>query len=326
MQENLISVIIPIYNTEKYLDSCIKSVVNQSYKNLDIILVNDGSTDKSKSICEKWMKNDSRIRLINQENMGAAIAKNTGLDSIKGDLFVIVDSDDILYEKNIELLYRYMKKENADIIEGSHTIDIDEFNNIAIEYNNNKSIETFNTENALKELIISRKFHQTPWNKIYKTDLLKNIRFPKGRYIDDEYWTYKLFANAEKITWVNTIIYYYRQHESSIMGRNYSIRRLDAIEALYERYIFMKERFPNLVELSYKSFLNCCIYNFQKLCLLKNLDIDKKFRYDILKKFKFVVKKESFNNLLIKEKLLYGFFYKFPYMISYIRNVLNRGI
>ena len=82
------SFIIPIYNTEKYLDNCIKSVVNQSYKNLDIILVNDGSTDKSKYICEKWMKNDSRVRLINQENMGAAMAKNTGLDSIKGDLFV----------------------------------------------------------------------------------------------------------------------------------------------------------------------------------------------------------------------------------------------
>ena len=97
----LISVVIPIYNTEKYLDDCIKSVMNQSYKNLDIILVNDGSTDKSKSICEKWQQQDDRIRLINQINMGAAMAKNTGLDAIKGDLFIILDSDDLLHQNNI---------------------------------------------------------------------------------------------------------------------------------------------------------------------------------------------------------------------------------
>lgn len=327
MQESLISVIVPIYNTEKYLDNCIESITNQSYKNLDIILVNDGSTDKSKSICEKWMKNDSRIRLINQENMGAAMAKNTGLDSIKGDLFVIVDSDDILYEKNIEVLYKYMEKENADIIEGCHTIDIDEFNNIDIEYyENNKSIKTFSTEEALKELIISRKFHQTPWNKIYKIDLLKNIRFPKGRYIDDEYWTYKLFANAEKVVSLDNITYYYRQHGSSTMGRNYSVRRLDAIDALYERYVFMKDNFPRLKNLAYKAFLNNCIFNFQKLCLLEDLDINKEFRKNLLKKYRLSVKEEGLNRLSKKDKIIFYSFYKFPYSLSKIRNRLRRGI
>lgn len=326
MQENLISVIVPIYNTEKYLDNCIESIVNQSYKYLDIILVNDGSTDKSKSICEKWMENDSRVRLINQENMGAAMAKNTGLDSIKGDLFVIVDSDDILYEENIELLYKYMKKTDADIIEGSHTSDMDKFNNIEIEYNNNKSIEIFNTEGALKELIISRKFHQTPWNKIYKTDLLKKIRFPKGRYIDDEYWTYKLFANAKKIVSLDGITYYYRQHDSSTMGRNYSVRRLDAIDALYERYIFMKDNFPKLKNLAYKTFLDNCVFNFQKLCMLEDLDISKEFRENLLKKYRLSVQEEGLNELSKKDKIKFYCFYKLPYSLSKIRNRLGRGI
>lgn len=326
MQENLISVIVPIYNTEKYLDNCIQSIVNQSYKNLDIILVNDGSTDKSKSICEKWMKNDLRIRLINQENMGAAIAKNTGLNSIKGDLFIIVDSDDILYDKNIEILYKYMKKVNVDIIEGFYTIDIDEFNNINLLYDDDKSIEIFNTENALKEIIINRKFHPTPWNKIYKTELLKDIRFPKERYIDDEYWTYKLFANAKKVALVDSITYYYRQHNSSTMGRNYSVRRLDAIDAFYERYIFMKDKFPILKYLAYKTFLNNCIFNFQKLCLLEDLDIDKEFREDLLKKYRLSVQEEGLHGLSKKDKAIFYFFYKFPYLLSKIRNKLGRGI
>lgn len=320
----LISVVIPIYNTEKYLDDCIKSVVNQSYKNLDIILVNDGSTDKSKSICEKWQDKDDRIRLINQSNMGASMAKNTGLDTIKGTLFMILDSDDLLHKNSIEILYKFMEKENSDIIEACHTTIFKDFENINIQRNN--KIENFNAENALKELIISGKFHQTPWNKLYKTELLKDIRFPKGKYIDDEYWTYKLFASAKKITWINDVIYYYRQHEESTMGRQYSIKRLDAIDALYERYNFMKVNFPNLKDLSCKMFLNNCIYNFQKLCMFDELDKDKNLREDLWNKIKQTIENDNIHSLTTKDKVLFFSFYKYPYMISKVRNMLGRGI
>ena len=324
MRKKLISVIIPIYNTEKYLDDCIRSVIKQSYRYLDIILVNDGSTDKSKSICEKWQQKDERIRLINQKNMGAAMAKNTGLNAIKGDLFIILDSDDLLHEKNIEVLYNCMQKEKSDIIEACHTTKFEEFKRINLQQNT--KIRNFNTENALKELIMSGKFHQTPWNKLYKIELLKEIRFPKGRYIDDEYWTYKLFANAKKITWINDVIYYYRQHEESTMGKQYSIKRLDAIDALYERYNFMKVNFPNLKELSCKTFLNNCIYNFQKLCMFEDLDKDKNLREDLWNKIKQTIENDNIDSLTIKNKVLFFSFYKYPYMISKIRNMLGRGI
>lgn len=324
MNNFLISVIIPIYNTEKYLEDCIKSVVNQSYENLDIILVNDGSTDKSKEICEKYAEKDSRIRLINQSNMGAAMAKNAGLNNIKGDLFMILDSDDLLQKNNIEILYDCMQKEKSDIIEACYTTIYKEFKNIDIHQNSKK--ENFNTENALKELIISRKFHQTPWNKLYKTELLKDIRFPKDKYIDDEYWTYKLFANAKRITWINEVLYYYRQHEESTMGRMYSIKRLDAVDALYDRYKFMKKNFPNLSDLSCKVFLNNCIYNFQKLCMFNEIDSNQKFREDLLKKIRETIKREKINGLNIKEKLLFYFFCKCPYIVSKIRNTLGRGV
>lgn len=328
MKNCLISIIVPIYNTEKYLRDCLNSIINQSYENLDIILINDGSTDSSKEICEEYVNKDKRIRLINQENMGAAMAKNTGLDLIKGDLFTIIDSDDILYHNNLEILYKNMINMDVDIIEGNFTTTLDKFNN-ELNIKNSidmKNIKVFNTEKALEELIISRKFHQTPWNKLYKAELLKDIRFPDGKYIDDEYWTYKLFLNAKRISSLDLITYYYRQHESSTMGKSYSVRRLDAVDALHERYLIIKERFPNLEYLALKSFLLCCIYNFQKLCMNLNLDKNKFYREEIMIKFRSLIKESDLSKFSTKEKVLIKSFYKAPYTTSKIRNTLGRGI
>lgn len=328
MKNCLISIIVPIYNTEKYLRDCLNSIINQSYENLDIILINDGSTDRSKKICEEYVNKDKRIRLINQKNMGAAMAKNTGLDLIKGDLFTIIDSDDILHPNNLEILYKNMINTDADIIEGNFTTTLDKFNN---ELNIKNSIDmmnikVFNTEKALEELIISRKFHQTPWNKLYKTELLKDIRFPDRKYIDDEYWTYKLFLNAKRVSSLDLITYYYRQHESSTMGKSYSVRRLDAVDALHERYLIIKERFPNLEYLVLKSFLLCCIYNFQKLCMNLNLDKNKFYRQELMIKFQSLAKESNLSKFSTKERVLIKSFYKAPYITSKIRNTLGRGI
>ena len=325
MKNELISVIIPIYNTEKYLKECIDSVINQSYKNLDIILINDGSTDGSKKLCDEYVNRDLRIRLINQKNKGAAATKNVGLNLIKGELFTIIDSDDILHPHNLEILYKNMINMDADIVEGNFTTTLDKFNNELNIKNSidKKNIKVFNTEKALEELIISRKFHQTPWNKLYKTELLKDIRFPDGKYIDDEYWTYKLFLNAKRISTLDLITYYYRQHDRSTMGKSYSVRRLDSIDALYERYLIIKEKFPNLEYLALKSFLLCCIYNFQKLCMSRDLDKNKFYREEIMIKFNCLIKESDLSKFSTKEKVLIKSFYKTPYMTSKIRNTLG---
>ena len=328
MEDYLISVIIPIYNTEKYLRESLDSVINQSYKNLDIILINDGSTDNSKKICEEYVNKDSRVRLINQENKGAAIAKNIGLDLIKGDLFTILDSDDILHSNNLEILYVNMINTNADIVEGNFTTNLDEFNSKSIvkDHINIEDIKIFNTEKALEKLIINERCHSTPWNKLYKTELLKNIKFPKDKYIDDEYWTYKLFLNAKYISSINLVTYYYRQHENSTMGKSYSIRRLDVIDAFYERYLIVKERFPNLEYLLLKNFLMSCIFNFQKLCMHNDLDKNKQYREYIKERYCYLIMKNNLRQFSIKEKILIKSFFKAPYMVSQIRNKLSRGI
>lgn len=328
MKGCLISIIIPIYNTEKYLQECLDSVINQSYKNLEIILINDGSTDKSKEICEEYRNKDSRIILINQKNKGAAVAKNIGLDLIKGDLFAVLDSDDILHPNNLEILYTQMINTNADIIEANFTTNLDKFNNKSHirNHTNIEKIKRYNTEKALEELITNGKCHQTPWNKLYKKELLKNIRFPQGKYIDDEYWTYKIFLNAKYISKLDLITYYYRQHENSTMGKSYSVRRLDAIDALYERYLTIKKTFPRLEYLALKSFLLCCIFNFQKLCMECDLDKNKQYRQGIKEKYCCLIQNSNLSKFSFKEKILISSFYKSPYIIAKIRNKLRRGI
>ena len=232
------------------------------------------------------------------------------------------------FEQLYEILYKNMINIDADIIEGNFTTTLDKFNNELNIKNSidKKNIKVFNTEKALEELIISRKFHQTPWNKLYKTELLKDIRFPDGKYIDDEYWTYKLFLNAKRISTLDLITYYYRQHDSSTMGKSYSVRRLDSIDALYERYLIIKEKFPNLEYLALKSFLLCCIYNFQKLCMSRDLDKNKFYREEIMIKFNCLIKESDLSKFSTKEKVLIKSFYKTPYMTSKIRNTLGRGI
>ena len=157
-------------------------------------------------------------------------------------------------------------------------------------------------------------------------ELLKDIRFPEGKYIDDEYWTYKLFLNAKRVSSLDLITYYYRQHESSTMGKSYSVRRLDAVDALHERYLIIKERFPNLEYLALKSFLLCCIYNFQSLCINLNLDKNKFYREEIMIKFRCLINENNLSKFSTKEKVLIKSFYKVPYITSKIRNTLGRGM
>lgn len=328
MEYPLISIIVPIYNTEKYLNQCIESIVNQSYKNLQIILIDDGSTDKSNQICKLWEKRDNRINLVEQNNLGAAGAKNTGLNLIEGEWFLIVDSDDILLNHTVELLYNCANDNMADIVEGKLMPFYDSTFKMVMEKEKIPlNVRSFNEEQAIYELIIERKFHQTPCNKIYKSNLIENIRFPQGRYIDDEYWTYKVFANAKKIISIDNIIYYYRKHENSAMGRAYSLGRLDSLDAFMERVDFVKDKYPSLETIAIEKFLINSIFNFQKLCFFSKLDLMKDNRGKILKNYKIYYKTyKNYNSICFKEKILFEIFYRCPYLICNIRNVLRRGM
>lgn len=241
-----ISVVIPVYNVEKYLSECLDSVINQTYKNLQIILVDDGSTDSSGKICDEYAEKDDRITVVHQSNAGAGAAKNTGLELIDGDYFSIIDSDDYIeldmYEKMVNSLENY----NADIVQ---CLFKDLFVNDSFDrkykFKGNYP-KVLTSKKFLSELLYDWKYAIFA-NKVFKTSLLKNIRFPVGRKIDDEFFTYKLVCNAKKVVNIDNILYNYRMRKTSVMNENNSDRLIyDRIDCFIERYNYVSNVFPSL--------------------------------------------------------------------------------
>lgn len=243
----MVSVIMPIYNVEKYLERSILSVIKQTYKNMEIILVNDGSTDNSLKICEKYKEKDSRILVINKENGGLSSARNAGLDIARGDYIVLIDSDDFIEEHFIEYLLDVATMYNTDIAECSlEKVNEEQLYEVDFKFNNDRKITVLNNFEALKR-IHSDNFDEclrsvVVWNKIYKRKLFDGIRYPEGKQYEDEFTTYKLFYKSKKIAFSNEKLYAYVQRKNSIMKQSFNIKRLDAIEA-YDAYLdFFEEK------------------------------------------------------------------------------------
>lgn len=250
----LVSIVIPVYNVDKYIRECLDSVINQSYKNLQIILVDDGSTDNSGKICDEYAVKDSRITVIHQENQGAGAAKNTGLDLVKGEYLSLIDSDDYLELNYYETMVSNLKQHNVDVVQCL-------FRNVFV---NNKYSRQYNFPSKGSRKIKTKKFlvemlydwkYAIFWNKLLKTKLLKDIRFPVGRKIDDEFFTYKLICNAKKILNINDKLYNYRMRQSSIMNNSDNEQLyLDRIDCFVERLLFIEKLYPSLAH-NYKAHI-----------------------------------------------------------------------
>lgn len=266
MSKPLISVIVPIYNVEQYLDKCITSIVNQSYKNLEIILVDDGATDKCPDICDNWAIKDDRIVVIHKENGGLSDARNSGLNIAKGEYISFIDSDDWIDLKFYEILYNSLFLNNAQI-SASEVLWVYDDHQKKEEYFYNKKI--FSSEEAIQTLIQGRGFYAVAWNKLYKATLFDDIRFPVGKLHEDEFVVYRLIDKAESLVLCKEVNYYYRQRQGSIM-KQWSIEHLDALEAYFERSIFLKYNYPNLY-VKDKVFLLLACIDFYKECQHHNI-------------------------------------------------------
>ena len=183
MSQPLISVIVPIYKVEEYLDRCVESIVNQTYKNLEIILVDDGSPDNCPQMCDFWAEKDSRIKVVHKENGGLSDARNAGMPFAIGDVVSFIDSDDWVELDMFEKMLSRMQKDNSDIVScGVKWVEEDGTVIRDVTVNAN---EVLDTHSAMKELINDNKFKQHVWNKLYKYELIKGIPFEKGRYHED---------------------------------------------------------------------------------------------------------------------------------------------
>jgi len=239
----LITVIINVYNGEKYINKCLDSIINQTYKNLEILIINDGSTDDTLKICQSYK--DKRIRIITTKNQGLSLSRNTGIDNAKGEYLYFIDVDDFIELDTIEYLYKLLKEYDADI----STCD-----NLKFEQNELKKIilkEKINkitNKEMLIKILLDKKMSVTIWNKLIKRDIIKDLKF-EDRIINDMAFTHRLVLKTNKIVFSNQVKYYYYKHFDSVSNVKPSTERLtDYYDVCINRYYYIKRYYPNFKE------------------------------------------------------------------------------
>ena len=238
-----ISIIVPVYNVENYVSKCIESIINQTYKNLEIIIVNDGSTDRSGDICEYYAKQDDRIILIHQDNQGLSMARNNALDIISGDYVGFVDSDDWIESNMYGVLYINSVTYDADI-SMCNFYYVSESEELLPYSRENRGIKVFTGIYKLVHNI--RLFNSCVWNKLYKQYLFNDTRFPRGKLFEDIFVTHRLVDNANKVVLSSECKYYYLHRETGITLSPFNIRQMDNLEAYIERYKYISAKYSAL--------------------------------------------------------------------------------
>lgn len=257
-----ISVIIPVYNAEKYLDRCLSSISKQSYKDYEIILINDGSTDGSNTICEAWQKKKDNIKVIHKDNGGSASARNIGISIAQGEYIAFIDADDFVHDKYLEILINNSIEYETDIsVCGYISLNEDIINDRNFELKQEK-VEILDNITSL-EMFCSRKFYTqmvVVWNKLIKKELFDEVSFVEGKCVDDEFVIHKLFYKAKKIAYSNLKLYYYIQSENSQMRKTLNINKFDSIEAIEQQLLFFEEK-------KLKSLYNKLLYRYCRISM-----------------------------------------------------------
>ena len=327
MNNDLISVVVPVYNVEPYLKRCVDSIIGQSYKNIEIILVDDGSTDGSSVVCDGYLNVDDRIMVIHQENKGLSNARNTGIENAKGKYISFVDSDDYLDVNFIEILHQNIVEQGADIV----VCDLLGFDSQTLEFSPRvRCIENgFIDVNHIFEMMMHSDY---PWlytmtcNKLYAKRIFEETRFKDGFIHEDEIIFLDIVKKSPKIYQIgNPLFYYCRGRKDSIINKKYSIKRLDILIAFYDRIEYFRKKgdkssrwlikneqikiFRKLKKALYKlSFDNSdeiifyqdelkkaakkCVHNFKCLKMYLSIVLSKEYRSVCQKKRRFIAHKQ----------------------------------
>ena len=252
---DLISVIVPIYKVEEYLEKCVNSILNQTYSNLEVLLIDDGSPDNCPQLCDDFAKKDIRIRVFHKKNGGLSSARNYGIEHAKGKYICFVDSDDFVSNDYIETLLKLIKKYNVSISIINYLM-VDKETQIPTEKSQIYE-KTFNRREAIEELFKSNGVRDYPWNKMYDASLFSNIKYPVNRKMEDMGTTYKIFAKVEKIAFSNQVGYYYLQRDNSILHSLNADFFNDKFYLANERFYFLKNIYSGIVENYIFMFQTC---------------------------------------------------------------------
>lgn len=297
-----VSIIVPVYKVEKYLKKCVDSIINQTLKNIEIILVDDGSPDSCGLICDDYAKSDSRIKVIHKPNGGLSDARNAGLEVAQGEYISFVDSDDYIDPRMIELLYGCCEKNGTDIA-GCDLAYVYENSN-RVDYNSNDQERVMSSDEFFSLMLDVNKYLRTGvWNKIYKRALFDTVRFPKGKLFEDVGTMYKLIFQTERITYASKVGYFYlKQREGAITSGKYSNKEYDRLEMNTSMVNYIKQNRPELfcTAMGYRA-VNChlSILNIMIASGCKDVEMIQMIKRDMINNFFYIMK----SNQQLKKKI-----------------------
>lgn len=321
---DLISVIVPIYKVDAYLDRCVRSIVAQTYENLEIILVDDGSPDNCPAICDTWAEKDSRIKVIHKENGGLSDARNAGMAVATGELISFIDSDDSIEPEFMEKLFHALTEHDADIAECAVSY-VDEDGNI-LRQRNAAPLQTMDKLEALRRLVLEDGIYQTVWNKLYRRNAAIDTPFAVGKYHEDEFWTWQVFDRISKLAVVPNCLYNYLQRSSSIIGVGYNARRLDGLEAQFQRMEAL-QKYDQLAVLTRQTLMMQCMWQYQASTrLLRGNEKKRVLAYirSVMCRIPVIAENEMTGKLT--QRLWLGMFWRTPRIAVAIRNLLRIGM
>lgn len=315
---DLISVIVPVYNVEKYLKRCVDSIIWQSYSNLEIILVNDGSPDRCGEICNEYAKKDDRVRVIHKKNGGLSDARNAGVEIARGNYLAFIDSDDWVNEKYFEKLYQLISNTNSDIV-SCNFLETD--GKVKTTIPQEVEIYTFTNYEALEQL--TNKFYSqlvVSWGKIYKSNLFNDIKFPVGKIHEDEFVIHHLLYSADKVVLTTEQLYYYYQRNDSITGEGFNIKgRVHASQALEDRAkLFNQIGLIKSRDSVYQTLFNI----YRQIIEYEQTDKDKNYnKSKIFERYSNLRYKLRNGDYGFKHKLFYESYYIMPSIIKKVYNL-----
>ncbi len=281
-KQPLISVVVPVYNVEKYIHKCVDSIINQTYKNLEIILVDDGSPDNCPKICDEFAKNDKRIKVIHKQNGGLSDARNVGIEVAKGKYITFIDSDDYIETNYVELLYNTINDDKSDISIGSHKVIYDS-GKIIDKSTSERTI--LNPKEVLKRILYDDGIDLSAWGKLYKLNLFKDIKYPVGRLFEDSATTYLLIDKANKISINSCVIYNYIIRNNSITNSSFNLKKLDLITSTREMNDYILNKYPKLGKACKRRLMWAYLSTFSQLAMC-----DKRYREEERKLLKYIRK------------------------------------
>ena len=276
-----VSIIVPIYKVENYLSRCVDSIVNQTYSNIEVILVDDGSPDNCGLIADEYEKKDNRIKSVHKENGGLSDARNHGMKYATGEYVLFVDSDDWLKEEMIDTLIHIAIESKADIVQSGFYYAYEDY--LLYDdryYSEDMPCIELNKQDLMKELVINERVKNFAWGKLYKINLIKDIPFKKGVLFEDVFWAHKVMDKVDKYVICHKPMCYYLQRDDSIVS-TYTVRNLDIIKGLKERHNFIEKNYKNLLNESYKILTKTILIHYYLLNKNKDKDLNSKNRREL---------------------------------------------